>query len=56
VCNYFLVCFESVCRLLCVLRSQIGLSVPFSTAKNIGYSGLYVKEVVRINFQLVLDL
>ena len=56
MCNYFLVCFESVCRLLCVLRFQMGLSVPSSAAENVGHSGLYVGEVVRINFQLVLDL
>jgi len=50
MCNYFLVCFKSVCKLLYVLKSQIGLSVPFNAAENIGHLGLYVKEVVRINF------
>jgi len=34
----------------------MGLNVPFSIAENVGHLGLYVKEVVCINFQLVLDL
>jgi len=34
----------------------MGLSVPFNIAKNVSHLGLYVKEIVRINFQLVLDL
>jgi len=34
----------------------MGLSVPTSAAENVGHSGLNVKEIVRVNFQLVLDL
>jgi hypothetical protein len=54
VVNYFVLREEGFRQVLGVSRTQIRLYVSAGTAEDIGHFGSSGREVVRINFELIL--